>query len=546
MTFRGNRGEWRMLRVLIADDESKVCQLIEKLVDWDALGMEVAAVAENGIDALEKIKKVHPDIVITDIRMPGYDGLDLIRLGKEEAPNAEFVIISGYRHFEYAQMAIRYGVNAYLLKPIKKDELTETLKRLSAHFKEQTEQLSMEEKRQRAIQSDEKNLRQAFLQDLVGRRNKEVLAQPLDLINREFHYHFEPGEFCIAILKLDGRVCDEEKNVQFMAEKVQAAAGKFLNGFVMESEYTELNGFHFFLLNYEQDDRMQIRRQMKALLSEIKVQGDILKNLAVTLALGEGTGRLSEIDTSLKNARLLIEERLISGTGKLMEGSIDSGESFADSEIFAKFNDRISHTLESLDSFALREELIYLKTKMLAAKEISGHEILQMTKEICNQYLFFMKKYRLPVEENFMENFSISADNCADAAELFDYLTRRLTSSYEKASRLKRQDENRPIRLVKKYVEEHFGEPLTLEEVSQIADLSPTYLSTVFKKDTGMTFLEYLSKIRMDMAKKLLKETNDTVADICGKVGYSDVRYFTKSFTKYAGLKPKEYRKLYS
>lgn len=535
-----------MLRVLIADDESKVCQLIEKLVDWGALGMEVVAVAENGIEALEKIKEFHPDIVITDIRMPGYDGLDLIRLGKEEAPNTEFVIISGYRHFEYAQMAIRYGVNAYLLKPIRKDELTETLKRLSAHFKEQTEQLSLEEKRQRAIRSDEKNLRQAFLQDLVGRRNKEVLTQPLDRINREFHYHFEPGEFSIAILKLDGRVCDEEKNVRFMAEKVQAAAGKLLNGYVMEAELTELNGFHFFLLNYDPDDRMQIRRQMKALLSEIRVQGDILKNLAVTMALGEGVGRLSEIGISLKNARLLIEERLLGGTGKLMEGSIDSGESFADSESFAKFNDRISHTLESLDPFALREELIYLKTKMLASKEISGHEILQMTKEICNQYLFFMKKYRLPVEENFMENFSISADNCADATELFDYLTRRLTSSYEKASRLKRQDENRPIRLVKKYVEEHFGEPLTLEEVSQIADLSPTYLSTLFKKDTGITFLEYLSKVRMDMAKKLLKETNDTVADICGKVGYSDVRYFTKSFTKYAGLKPKEYRKLYS
>ena len=547
-----------MLRVLIADDESKVCQLIEKLVDWGALGMEVVAVAENGIEALEKIKEFYPDIVITDIRMPGYDGLDLIRLGKEEAPNTEFVIISGYRHFEYAQMAIRYGVNAYLLKPIRKDELTETLKRLSAHFKEQTEQLSLEEKRQRAIRSDEKNLRQAFLQDLVGRRNKEVLTQPLDLINREFHYHFEPGEFSIAILKLDGRVCDEEKNVRFMAEKVQAAAGKLLNGYVMEAELTELNGFHFFLLNYDPDDRMQIRRQMKALLSEIRVQGDILKNLAVTMALGEGVGRLSEIGISLKNARLLIEERLLGGTGKLMEGSIDSGESFADSEIFAKFNDRISHTLESLDSFAVREELIYLKTKMLAAKEISGHEILQMTKEIsgheilqmtkeiCNQYLFFMKKYRLPVEENFMENFSISADNCADAAELFDYMTRRITSSYEKAARLKKQDENRPIRLVKKYVEEHFGEPLTLEEVSQVADLSPTYLSTIFKKDTGMTFLEYLSKVRMDMAKKLLKETNDTVADICGKVGYSDVRYFTKSFTKYAGLKPKEYRKLYS
>ena len=456
------------------------------------------------------------------------------------------MIISGYRHFEYAQMAIRYGVNAYLLKPIKKDELTETLKRLSTRFRAQTEQLSQEEKTRLAIRSDEKNLRQAFLQDLVGRRNKETLSQPLLEINREFHYRFEPGEFCIAILKLDGRVCDEEQNVQFMAEKVQSAAERFLKDYVMETENTELNGFHFFLLNYDAEDRIQIRRQMKALLSEIRVQGDILKNLSVTLALGEGVGSLPEIGSSLKNARLLIEERLLAGTGKLMEGRIESGESFADSESFAKFNDRIAHTLESLDSFAVREELIYLKTKMMAEKEISGHEILQMTKEICNQYLFFMKKYRLPVEENFMENFSVSADNCADAAELFDYLTRRITTSYEKAARLKRQDENRPIRVVKKYVEEHFGEPLTLEELSQVVDLSPTYLSTIFKKDTGMTFLEYLSKVRMDMAKKLLKETNDTVADICGKVGYSDVRYFTKTFTKYAGLKPKEYRKLYS
>ena len=164
---------------------------------------------------------------------------------------------------------------------------------------------------------------------------------------------------------------------------------------------------------------MQIRRQMKALLFEIRVQGDILKNLAVTMALGEGVRRLSEIGISLKNARFLIEERLLGGTGKLMEGSIESGESFADSEIFAKFNDRISHTLESLDSFAVREELIYLKRKMLAAKEISGHEILQMTKEICNQYLFFMKKYRLPVEENFAGKLQrISANNQADEAKL--------------------------------------------------------------------------------------------------------------------------------
>lgn len=535
-----------MRKVLIADDERKICQLIEKLVDWDALEMQVVAVAANGIEALERIREFHPDIVITDIRMPGYDGLDLIRLGKEEAPEAEFVIISGYRHFEYAQTAIRYGVSAYLLKPIKKDELTETLKKIGARFREQTEQLSQDEKERRAVRNDEKNLRQAFLLDLAGRRNKEALQSPIETINREFHYHFSEGEFCVAILKPDGSVCNEEENVRYLSGKIRSAAKKYLDGAASESELVLLDGFYYFLLNYDPNERMRLRRQMKALLSEIRGQEDILKNLTVTLALGTGVMRLSEIDASLKNARLLIEERLIGGTGTLMEGDITGGESFADSEVFTKFNDRISHTLESLDSFAVRDELIGLKTQMLALKEISGHEILQMTKEICNQYLFFMRKYRLPVEENFLESFNLSADNCSDAAELFDFLIRRITGSYEKAARLKRQDENRPVRIAKKYVEEHYAEPLTIEQVSQAADLSATYLSTIFKKDTGMTCLEYLSKVRMDTAKQLLKETNYTVADICGRVGYSDVRYFTKSFIKYAGLKPKEYRKLYS
>ena len=147
---------------------------------------------------------------------------------------------------------------------------------------------------------------------------------------------------------------------------------------------------------------------------------------------------------------------------------------------------------------------------------------------------------------NDMENYNLGADNCASAQELFDYLIRKIAASYDMAARLKRQDENRPVRVAKQYISEHYATALTLEEVSAVAGLSPAYLATVFKKDTGMTFLEYVSKVRMDMAKQLLKETSCTVADICEKVGYSDVRYFTKTFTKYSGLKPNEYRKLYS
>ena len=130
------------MKVIIADDEVKVCQLIEHLVDWESLGMEVVSVAHNGIEAVEAVGKYHPDIVITDIRMPGCNGLDLIKETKELLPQVEFIIISGYRHFEYAQTAIRFGVRDYLLKPIKKDELNATLKRMRDAYLERNERLS--------------------------------------------------------------------------------------------------------------------------------------------------------------------------------------------------------------------------------------------------------------------------------------------------------------------------------------------------------------------------------------------------------------------
>ena len=103
-----------MLKVIIADDERLICRLVQTLADWDSMGMEVVAMAENGLEALELVQSRHPDILITDIRMPGCDGLELIRSAKQIMPDLEVVIISGYAHFEYAQSAMKYGAGYYL------------------------------------------------------------------------------------------------------------------------------------------------------------------------------------------------------------------------------------------------------------------------------------------------------------------------------------------------------------------------------------------------------------------------------------------------
>lgn len=171
-----------------------------------------------------------------------------------------------------------------------------------------------------------------------------------------------------------------------------------------------------------------------------------------------------------------------------------------------------------------------------------------MSKEACNHYLFCMKSKGIHVdgEAKFVEKFSKDAGECADIEELFRLLGGTLGRSLQKASEAKKAEDNRPIRQAKQYIEENYNRSLTLEEVSEMAGFAPGYFSTLFKKETGATFLEFLQSVRMDAAKKMLVSGNEGMNVICEKVGYSDVKYFTKCFVKYTGLKPGEYRKIYS
>lgn len=119
-----------MLSVVLADDENKILLLLQKLIDWESLGYEIAGTANDGLRALELVREKQPDLLITDVRMPGCSGIELIQRAKDLQPNLHFIIISGYRKFEYAQNALKYGVEDYLLKPIKQDDLIGILLRL--------------------------------------------------------------------------------------------------------------------------------------------------------------------------------------------------------------------------------------------------------------------------------------------------------------------------------------------------------------------------------------------------------------------------------
>ena len=194
-----------MLKVLIADDEIKVSKLIQCLVQWDELGMEVIGTVNDGVKAYEMILEKQPDIVITDIRMPGMDGIELVekvlgRVGSDR--KVFFVIISGYSQFEYAQTALRFGVVNYLLKPIKKKELEDTIVKIMEHHISKRNI----ENRQREIELNLKNItknnREILLHNLLFSSNEALRVKTMNEINLNYSCCFREGDFVVIIIKM--------------------------------------------------------------------------------------------------------------------------------------------------------------------------------------------------------------------------------------------------------------------------------------------------------------------------------------------------------
>ena len=163
-----------MIKVVIADDEVRICQLILALVDWEALGLKVVGTAHNGLEAIAMVRTLQPNILITDIRMPGCSGLELIDQVKRDDQSLEIVIISGYAHFEYAQQAIKYGVGDYLLKPISKTELTATLQKLAGRICAQRKNAEDEAQQKKKTQKDVALLRENLISDLLDQKNRKI------------------------------------------------------------------------------------------------------------------------------------------------------------------------------------------------------------------------------------------------------------------------------------------------------------------------------------------------------------------------------------
>ena len=540
------RGNVLMIKVLIADDELRICELIFRLIDWEALGMSVIAVAHDGRETIKIIKNEMPDIVITDIRMPGYNGVDVIRIGKEYNSDIQFIIISGYSQFDYAQNAIHYGVSDYLLKPVKAEELTKALLRIKSRIDKNNQMYSQVKKAWTLEQQNRRLYREQLIMEIAHGKGFDVLTKDMNTLNEQYKYEFIPGFFTIVIVKADGLNFEEKTESSFLYEKIQQSLSFAFAPVMQEMQGTMLdNGTYIFLFNYE-NEYAEIESQLHRLLNQMLLQKDVFKKLHLTIGLGKRVNCLAEVGKSYETAYLAIKDRILTGTDRIIEGK--------EKIVVQDYKDYFLHTVrelenvvENLDDKRISDIIQEWGTALSKDKEINGYQIEQSAKALVNSYLLSMQKnnYTLDEDDNLLKDFMKSIENCISLGEIQELLSGTLEQSLSEYRHKRALSGSKPIRDAKEYIRNNLAGNLTIQEVSEYVGYSSAHFSVRFKQECGITFSDYVMESRIEKSKELLKNTRETIESIAAAVGYSDVKSFTKNFKKYTEVKPSQYRKIY-
>lgn len=535
-----------LYRIMIVDDEEEIRLGIIKKIDWEANGFIVVGDAENGQDALEKAEKLQPDVIMTDIKMPFMDGLELGKKLVELMPSTKIIVFSGCDDFEYAHKAIKINVVEYVLKPINSAELIEVLVRLK-------EQLDREYNEKRNLETLYKHyikslpvIREQFLVGAIeGRINEEQWHEQMEELGIEFKYK----HLTVGIIQADGTLSFEENLNSFSGQKESALTPISIKKIVDENmgKYCKFisfiySGMVIVMGNFEKKE--DILLFIKGINEVCKVYKRIM-SLTISAGIGYVYSNPSQIRFSYRTAQNALDYRFILGAGKAIY--IDDVE--PDNSIQLQLDEKEERSMLNAIKISSEDEIseaidsLFKKTEDLLLP-FNQYRIYLM--EIMTSLLKLVQTYAFDIEEIFGENF-----NAYSYLESFNSIHEVKKWIIEKAIRInsyiKRERINSSMMLIEKakqYIKENYSDyDISVEKLCSKLHVSPTYFSTMFKKETGTSFVNYLTATRLEEAVKLLNTTDDKTYMIAEKVGYPEANYFSYVFKKQFGVSPSKYRK---
>ena len=531
-----------LYRIMLVDDEEEVRKAMIRQMDWERLGFTVVGDAENGQEALEKLEQLEPEVIMTDIRMPYMDGLTLTARIREKYPSIKILIFSGYDDFEYAQQAIKLNVTEYILKPVNGEELAEILNRIKISLDQEIEQRRNFDSLRESYLGSLPILRELFLNDLVRRTTDVDLVTPK---LREYGIDIlDARKWLAAVIHIEDLKRTEtpvfSNHQELIPISVRGLAEDHLRPYCRFAIFNSMDGITVIAAIDENNTQTGLMN----LFNDICKESRRVLEVTITVGVGHRSDALQEISRSYQTAVDALGYRAIVGVGKVIYINDVEPVSRGKLQLDGKGEAELITAIKFGPKEMIETVIQNMANRMEDAKvHASQYQVYMLS--IVNCMIQMMQQYDLNMDDMFGEGFQY-LDALAGGYSREKFASWMIPIACRMNETMNQERENTKKKVIleaKEYIQEHYSNPdLSVEMLCRHLHMSPAYFSTVFKRETGQTYVNYLTEVRLDKAVDLLNETSDKTYVIAEKVGYQEQNYFSYVFKKKYGVSPTKYR----
>lgn len=526
-----------MYKMLLVDDEAAMRNRMIERTDWKQYGFEIVADAENGLDALEKFEKYLPDVIITDIKMPFMDGLELSRTVLEKHPLTKIIILTGFDDFQYAKKAINLNVIDYILKPITHDNiikvLTKTKNLLDKEYNEKRDITKLKEYYKTSYPIMQNRVLHKFVS---GRIAKDTINERLSYYNIDI----KDGPYRVGIIALKDSVTKdkvdvEETNRLMLYNLVKDVTDDKSLG--MPYIYEDMIVVIFSFKNKKDIGN----KLLDSVIREIEQNVEKYLSFNIKVAVGHLYDNLEDIHISYREAKSAFDYASDSNKNEIIY--IWDMEPYNRNKFL---NTKNIETNRSIKTGSINNALIIINDIF---KDIIKLNIPE------KDYKFYLLEYAFNIIKNAnLQSIEIDDKYSQDSVikflkeakhleEIKEWIIGLITHVIDEIIKQRDSAINNYTKKAKKYIKDNYKDPdINIEKLCNELYISPNYFCTVFKHTTDTTFTSYLTDTRLEKAKELLKSTDKKSFEIAELIGFSDANYFSYCFKKNVGISPSQYR----
>lgn len=542
-----------MIRVLVVDDELVVRIGIKSIVDWNSHGFQIIGEAANGEEALQKISLLNPHILLTDIKMPKMDGIDLIKAVRERYHHIKIIVLSCHNDFEFVRQAMKLGASDYILKlSMEPEQILEVMKGLKNQLDKSSDKENEAYLLKKNIDSNMDVIKQKFFKKIIDGNypDMEDVYREANSLN----IRFKEGNYLILITKICSYMNkngETRLEPELLKQSVLNIMGEVIgSGNFFGDVYAEDSGSFVTVLITGKDicNTGPIKEELFKMVNHMHELIETYLNIHVFSGINDSFAmNLKEMNYAWHKALAACEDRFYHSKSAIIFSSEINYYNKIRNYYGLILQNELPAALKIGEMERAKVLLENIFNRLISEHDVSPQEVKLLSRQILNTIMQIVVTLNLSDENGDKIDFysrSMELDSIDNIFKLREWFEDCLDEYQYGYYRLQKGIYTEKIEKLKQYVRENYNSGIPLEFAAGFLNVGKNYFCSIFKKEEGRTFYDYLIDMRLEKAKELLRNTNLKIYEIAESVGYTNFNYFTTLFKKVIGVSPNEYRKV--